>query len=110
MKLDDILWSISWSAALTPDLHMIPNRTVFLCVPQVSLHSPIHEGIESSLLSRSGAFLERLLASYTREDEKEVGDLAHTRASETVADELSGGEGNSYAVATCASEGEGKSR
>ena len=97
-KLDDILWSIAWSAALTPDLHMIPNRIVFLRVPQGSTSRPIREGIETSLLSRSGAFLDRLLGTNTAE---EVDDTAP--AWEPVVDGLSGGEGDSYAITTCAS-------
>ena len=101
--MDDILWSIAWSAALTPDLHMIPNRAVFLRVAQGAAHCPIGEGIESSLLSHSGTFLERLLATNTP---GEAEDTALAPAWQSMVDGLSGeeGEGDSYAITTCAGD------
>jgi hypothetical protein len=106
--LDDILWSIVWSAALTPDLHMIPNRIVFLGVAQVPAHRPIREGIEGSLLSRSSAFLECLLATNTSEEVEKVEDTALAPAWQSLVDGLSGGEeegeGDSYAITTCTSD------
>jgi hypothetical protein len=84
---------------------MIPNRSVFLRVAQVAAHRPIREGIESSLLSRSDAFLERLLATNAAEDMKGVDAWVPEAAWETIVDGLSGGEGDSYAIATCTSDG-----
>ena len=60
--MDKILWSIYWSAALTPDLQMIPDRTVFLSSSQVLSHAPIAEGMADSLLSNSTVFFAHLLA------------------------------------------------
>ena len=60
--MDNILWSISWSAALIPELQMIPDRTVFLSSPRVSSHALIAEGMAGSLLSNSAVFFEHLLA------------------------------------------------
>lgn len=100
--MDDILWSIAWSASLTPDLHMVPNRAVFLRVAQEQAQGPIREGIEGSLLSQSDAFLERLLATNLAEDTEEVEDTA--AAWQSVGDGLGKGEGNSYAITTCASD------
>jgi hypothetical protein len=63
--LDNILWSISWSTALIPELQMIPDRTVFLRNPCVSSCASIAEGMEGSLLSNSAVFFEHLLAGAT---------------------------------------------
>jgi hypothetical protein len=34
MDVDEILWCMKWSAALTPDLTMLPDRSVFLRSPE----------------------------------------------------------------------------
>lgn len=33
LDVDEILWCMQWSAALTPDLTMLPDRSVFLRSP-----------------------------------------------------------------------------
>ena len=49
--VDEILWSLSWNAALTPELPMIPDRRVFLCTPQGRSLTATVEGISGLLLS-----------------------------------------------------------
>ena len=91
--MDDILWCIAWSAALTPELQMIPDRTIFLSSSQVPSHAPIAEDMAGSLLSNSGVFFEHLLA----------GKHEHvTDKQDTEVDRLGGGE--SDAVTICTSE------
>jgi hypothetical protein len=34
MEVDEMLWCMKWSAALTPDLTMLPDRSVFLRSPE----------------------------------------------------------------------------
>ena len=57
MQSDDILWCLSWSAALTPDLPMIPNRNVFLCAPHGRSLTATVEGVPGLLLSFSASSL-----------------------------------------------------
>ncbi len=77
--MDNILWSISWSAALTPELQIIPDSTVFLNSPQLPSQASIAEGMAGSLLSNSGDFFEHLLAGthecITDKQAREVGRL-----------------------------------
>ena len=98
MKLDDILWSISWSAELTPDLSMIPNRSVFLYVPQIKAPS-IQEGIESSLLSASAAFFECLLTSNTQVGKEGAEDVPEQRPTLAATNGLGKVDKDSYAIA-----------
>ncbi len=62
MELDEILWSLSWSAALTPELSMIPSRSVFLSAPTgLSLTATIKD-TSGLLLNFNDACLAHLLA------------------------------------------------
>lgn len=91
MELDNILWSISWSAALAPDLHMIPARTVFLNSPQLPSQALIAEGMADSLLSNSGDFFEHLFAGiHERSTDKQA----------TAVGRLGGGDGDAFTICT----------
>ncbi|MFL5627264.1 MAG: hypothetical protein ACJ788_16925 [Ktedonobacteraceae bacterium] len=60
--MDEILWSLSWSAALTPELPMIPSRSVFLSAPTgFSLTATVKDA-PGLLLTLSDAFFAHLLA------------------------------------------------
>ena len=95
MSLDNILWSISWSAALTPELQMIPDRTVFLSSPQIPSHALIAEGMAGSLLSNSTVFFEHLLAG-THEYVMDKQDTEVGR--------LGGGDSDAFTICTSKSE------
>lgn len=49
--MDEILWSLSWSAALRPELPLIPDRRVFLCTPAGCSLTATVEGVPGLLLS-----------------------------------------------------------
>ena len=57
MQEDEILWCLSWSAALTPELSMIPNRNVFLCAPRGRSLTATVEDAPTLLLSFSASSL-----------------------------------------------------
>ncbi len=59
--MDEILWSLSWSAALIPDLPMIPSRSVFLSAPTgLSLTATVKDGPDS-LCTFTATFFAHLL-------------------------------------------------
>jgi hypothetical protein len=61
IEVDEILWSLSWSAALTPDLPMIPSRSVFLSTPTgLSLTATVKGGPDS-LCTFNATFFAHLL-------------------------------------------------
>jgi hypothetical protein len=61
IEVDEILWSLSWSAALTPDLPMIPSRSVFLSAPTgLSLTATVRGGPDS-LCTFNARFFAHLL-------------------------------------------------
>jgi len=62
MELDEILWSLSWSAALTPELPMIPSRSVFLSAPTGISLTATFKDTPSLLLTFSDAFFAHFLA------------------------------------------------
>ena len=51
--MDEILWCLSWSAALTPELPMIPNKSVFLCASHGRSLTATVEDVPGLLLSLS---------------------------------------------------------
>ena len=89
--MDDILWCIAWSAALTPELQMIPARTIFLSCSQVPSHAPIAVDMTGSLLSNSNAFFEHLLAGAPEPIKDKQG---------TVVGRLGGGDNDAFTICT----------
>ena len=59
--MDEILWCLSWSAALTPELSMIPNKSVFLCAPHGRSLTATVEDVPGLLLSLSDISLNGML-------------------------------------------------
>ena len=49
-KLDEILWSMRWSAAIAPELSMIPGRSVFLCASEGCVLTAKVEEVQAELL------------------------------------------------------------
>ena len=67
-NLDEILWSIRWSAAIAPELSMIPGRSVFLCASEGrALTTTVEEGQADLLPARlnEGAAWLRLIDGET---------------------------------------------
>ena len=60
MSLDEILWSLAWSASLRPELSMIPDRSVFLRASSGRSLTATVEGVPSLLLSLPDLSIEHL--------------------------------------------------
>ena len=60
MSLDEILWSLAWSASLRPELPMIPDRRVFLHASSGRSLTATVEGVPSLLLSLTDLPIEHL--------------------------------------------------
>jgi hypothetical protein len=67
IEVDEILWSLSWSAALIPALSMIPSSNVFLSAPTgLSLTATVKDGPDS-LCTFTDTFFAHLL-EFQRQD------------------------------------------
>ncbi len=60
MELDEILWSLSWTAALTPELSMIPTRSIFSFAPTGPSLTATLKGTPGLLLTFTDDFFEHL--------------------------------------------------
>ena len=58
-KLDEILWSIRWSAAIAPELSMIPGRSVFLCASESGLAEVAGASAATTIHEHDGHFVYR---------------------------------------------------
>jgi hypothetical protein len=68
IEVDEILWSLSWSAALTPDLSMIPSSSVFLSAPTaLSLTATVKDSPDS-LCTFTATFFAHLLESQSQDN------------------------------------------
>lgn len=61
--MDELLWRISWSVAIRPDLPLIPGRAVFLQAPQGRSLTATVESNPCPLLSLSETLIEHLIES-----------------------------------------------